>query len=317
MADSLVQLSNQLTRIIVPMIIIVGVVGNSLNIAILTRPALYYHACSRYFLALAGNNLFYSSVIFIYRLFDAQYHLTVSDNSTIACKIITYISTLSAFLCPYFIVFASIDRYWASSINAGIRKLSCARTAKWIILLVVTVFALLFINVLVMVDIQRVSGSSCILRADTIYGQVYAVTQVFLFAIVPPGLMILFGLMTIHNANQSRITLVTVSRFHRTERQLARMLFLQVSVHILLTLPSSTTYLMSILPNTIRTTILFSFISTIFQLLFNCSYVTSFFLYILSGHIYKKELLRLVYRIFRIRRDNKIQVAEKQTTILP
>ncbi len=51
MSDPLIELAIELTRIIIPIIMIIGIIGNSLNICVLTRPILYNHACSRYFLA--------------------------------------------------------------------------------------------------------------------------------------------------------------------------------------------------------------------------------------------------------------------------
>lgn len=317
MADSLVQLGTQLTRAILPIIIIVGVVGNSFNIGILTRPSLFHHACSRYFLALATNNLFYSGIIFTYRLFANGYQLNLSNNSIILCKMITYISTIGSFLSPYFIVFASIDRYCSSSRNAQIRKFSCIRMAQWMIFIVIVVFSFIFINILVMVDLNESSGFICVLQVNSLYGKVYLFIQVFLFAVVPPSLMTLFGLLTIHNTKQLRVIPVAASHYNRTERQLARMLFLQVSSHIFLTLPTSVIYLVSALPNTIQTTTIFSFLSTIFQLLFYCSYVTPFFLYLLSGRIYRKELIRLIYSKFRIRCGNQVQPSVDEHTAVP
>jgi hypothetical protein len=86
---------------------------------------------------------------------------------------------------------------------------------------------------------------------------------------------------------------------------------------VLLTLPSSVTYLISALPNTISTTSTYSFVSTICQLLFNCSYGSSFFLYILSGRIYKQELKRLIYNKFKIRYGNRVQLQTDQNINLP
>jgi hypothetical protein len=316
MSDSLVQTGTQIVRAILPVTIVIGILGNSINIVALTRPALYQHACSRYFLALASNNLFYSGVILIHRLLSSGYQINLSNYSVAACKIVTYISTISAFLSPYLIVLASIDRYSASSTSAQIRKFSNVRVTQWMIFITFAVFSLIFINILVLFNIQQERGISCAVQNHSIYSQVYIIAQVFLFAVAPPSLMILFGVMAIQNSNRSRVIQVAASRYNRTEHQLARMLFLQVSVHILLTLPSSVIYLMTNLPNTISTTSTFSFISTIFSLLFNFSYVTPFFLYVLAGRIYRTELSKLAYTTFRIRYCNQI-TPTNQSIALP
>jgi hypothetical protein len=316
MSDPRVQIGIELLRCILPVIITVGVVGNSLNIVVLTRPRLYYHACSQYFLALASNNLVYTGIILIEQLLASGYQMNLSNYSMAACKAVNYISTTTSFLAPYFIVCASMDRYCTSSTNALIRRFSSVRMALRMILIVIIVFLLIFINILVLADLQPAAGFTCVVEANTLYSQIYIITQVFLFAVVPPILMIFFGLMTIRNLHQTNVVAVVVSRFNRTERQLARMLFVQVTVNILLTLPTSITYLMSALPNTIRNTSTFSFASTICQLFFNFSYATSFFLYLLSGRIYRKELFRLVYKVFRIRGGRQIEPLEDQNTVL-
>ncbi|CAF3341208.1 unnamed protein product [Rotaria sp. Silwood1] len=316
MSDSLVDIGIQLYRIILPVIIIIGIVGNSLNIVVLTRPTLYYHSCSRYFLALAITNLFYSSIIFTYRLLANGYQINLSNNSIVSCKIITYISTTSAFFSPYLIVLASIDRYCASSRSPSMRKFSRAYVAQWMSSIIVVIFSLFFIYILVTANLQPEKGLSCAVQVNSIFSQVYLIIQVSLFAVVPPSLMMIFGLMTIQNANRSRAIQVVASRYNRTEHQLARMLLLQVSVHVFLTLPSSVTYLMAALPNKIQTTSTFSFISIICQLLFNCSYITSFFLYLLSGRIYRKELSQLMYKTFKIRYGNRVKSLTNHNTIL-
>ena len=315
MTEPLVQLGVQLIRFILPFIIAIGVLGNWLNIVILTRPALYCHACSRYFLALAGNNLIYANVFLINRLLASGYQINLANASLAACKIISYLGTLNAFLSPYLIAFASMDRFCASSVSARMRKFSSVQTTKWAVAALVAFYTLFFIHILVMTDLPAAKGSSCVVQANTLYSQVYILVQVFLFAIVPPALMIGFGLLTIRNSQRTRVLRVAASRFNRTERQLAQMLFLQVGVHILLTLPSSTTYLIAVLPNSIRTTTMFAFVGSICQILFNFSYTTAFFLYLLSGRIYRRELKRVIFTVLSIHRINRVQPsADQQTT---
>lgn len=314
MTESLATLGTLLLRYILPFIIVIGIVGNTLNIIILTRSALYRHACSRYFLALAINNLYYSSVALIHRLLSSGYQLNPSNSSLLACKTITYINTLNAFLSPYLIVFASIDRYCASSTRARVRQFSSIRVAKWSIGGISFFYSLFFVHIIVLADLQNVGGAICLVQADTTYAQVYILFQVFLFAVLPPFGMIFFGLLTIHHTNRTRIAPIATSRFYRTEKQLAQMLFLQVGMHIFLTLPASITYLIQALPNSLRTKTNFIFISVICQLLFNSSYTTAFFSYVLSGRIYRRELIQLISKRFYARRTNQIQPSVDQNT---
>jgi hypothetical protein len=302
MTESLTQLAIQLTRAIVPIIMIVGMIGNSLNIAVLTRPALYCHACSRYFLALACNNLFYTSVILIYRLLADGYQL----DPTRISKLITYVYQVCVLLSPYFIVLASIDRYCVSSTSTQLRKFSNVRVTRWAILFVIVLIMLFYTNTAILIDLRETDTFGCRIRADTIYKQVFPIMQVVLFAIIAPSLMAFFGFMTIYNTKRVRVIPTAVSRHRRTENQLARMLLLQVATHIVLAVPTSVTYLILVLPNTIKATEIFYFARMMSQLLLHFSFATAFILYLVSARMYRKELVQLIYKILRPRGGTQI-----------
>src|SRR5689334_144359 len=108
MADPRIQLITQLTQAISPPVIATGIVGNLLNIVVLRTPGLYNHPCSRYFLALASNNLFFSIFPLMLNLLSNAYHLDPTANSRLWCKLVVYIQQVSGFMSPYFIVLASI-----------------------------------------------------------------------------------------------------------------------------------------------------------------------------------------------------------------
>jgi hypothetical protein len=306
MTDSLTQLATELTQVIVPIIMFIGIIGNSLNIVVLTRPALYNHACSRYFLALACNNLFFTSVMLVYRLLADGYQHDVTKLSLLSCKLVTYLYQTSVLFSGYFIVLASIDRYCASSISAHLRKFSNVKVTRWTILFVIIVIILFYLNTAILVDLRATDAFGCHIRGDTIYKQIYPVMQIVIFAIAAPGLMALFGIMTIYNTKRARVIPNAFSRYRRTENQLAVMLLLQVGTYIVLTMPTSVTYLMLVFPNTIETTSGFYFARITSQLFLYFSFATPFLLYLISARTYRKELVQLLYRILRLRGANEI-----------
>jgi hypothetical protein len=81
----------------------------------------------------------------------------------------------------------------------------------------------LFINSLVLNDL-RDDGYGCGIRSETLYNQIFILTEIILYAAVPPCLMIIFGLLTIYNTNKIRVLPEEAIRVRRTEGQLARML---------------------------------------------------------------------------------------------
>jgi hypothetical protein len=97
MSDFLSELSIKLAQIILPIIMVLGIVGNCLNILILSRENLRNHACSRYFLALSSNNLIYS-IFLTYFLLANGYLMDGQLVSVILCKILQYIASTCPFL---------------------------------------------------------------------------------------------------------------------------------------------------------------------------------------------------------------------------
>ncbi|CAF1285302.1 unnamed protein product [Adineta steineri] len=183
------------------------------------------------------------------------------------------------------------------------------------ILLVVGILALFFIHILIICKLDPGKGFTCVTQADTTYFQVYIIIQVLLFAVVPPSLMMICGIITIKNMKRSRVVPISISRFNRTENQLGQMLFFQVGAHILLTLPTSVSYLIGALPNPVRSTSTYAFAAVICQMLFTFSIGMPFFSYILSSRVYRKQLKRLIYKTFRKRVDNQDDPSANQNTI--
>lgn len=306
MADYLGEITIQLARSVIPVIMTLGIVGNSINIAILMRPNLYHHSCSRYFLALSISSLAYSVINLTYRLLIDGYKIEPTRSSLVTCKLLVYITQLCIPLAPYFIVVASFDRFCASSTNARIRQFSHVRVSRWVILLVVIVFALFYINSSVVVDLRPEDGLGCRNRGDSLYKQTFTITQCVVYAIVAPTLMALFGFLTIYNAKQVGNGRILASRTRRTEGQLIIMLLLQVSTHIVLTMPASIIYAMLVLPTGYKGTRLISFVYFVCNLACHLSYASAFPLYFLSARIYRQEFLRLVSRVLKIPLDHRI-----------
>lgn len=115
MTDPLITFGVRLTQVVLPILIVVGTVGNSLNVAVLIRPLFYPYVCSRSLLATAINNVFYSSVVITYQLLVTGYQLDPSRISVYICKTMVFAFHSAAFISPFTIALASMERYFASS----------------------------------------------------------------------------------------------------------------------------------------------------------------------------------------------------------
>jgi hypothetical protein len=116
-----------------------------------------------------------------------------------------------------------------------------------------------------------------------------------LYYILAPLIAILLGLLTVSNIRQqsARAVPFTVPRLNRrTEGDLTRMLLLQVAMHLIFGIPFGTAYWMSaFVPSMIAADKLALRYAAVMWL--QCDYYGSFFLYILSGRIYRQQLIQI------------------------
>jgi hypothetical protein len=188
-----------------------------------------------------------------------------------------------------------------------------------ILFVIIIIIMLFYINTAVLIDLRTTDTFGCRIRRDTIYKQVYPVMQVIFFPIVAPGLMALFGIMTICNTKRVRVIPTALSRHRRTENQLAGMLLFQVGTYIVLAVPTSVTYLILVFPNTIQTTNVFYFARITSQLFLYCSFAIPFFLYVILARTYRKELVLLFYKVLRLRGATQVYPSTNTVinTIMP
>ena len=129
---------------------------------------------------------------------------------------------------------------------------------------------------------------------------VFVLSQVIVYYTLAPILMIIFGILTVMNIHQYAFIRTTLQNYsthgRRTERQLARMLLLQICSHLILTTPFGVLYFMNAFNPATRTPNIIA-IRYICVMWTQCDYFLSFFLYILSGSVYRGELCRLLLRI--------------------
>jgi hypothetical protein len=306
MGYSLLEVALQLTQWIVPLILILGILTNVLNIVILRRANLKRHSCSLYFLTLSINNLVYTSICIPYNLLADGFGIDLALYSTVSCKLISYLLNLCPIISVYMLVLTSIDRYCCSSSSVQRRRLSNIRIARWSILILLLITLLFMGGTLIVFDVYHDYNTVCTSSSASLFTQIFLTIEVILYVIIAPFLMILFGLLTINNANQFGRQNLAVYRYRPSERQLTRMLIVQVASHILLSLPFCVIFFITIIPITFKSTIMFYFLFIIFKIPFYIPFIIQFFLYILSAQIYRNEFIFLLNKIFRIRRNGII-----------
>lgn len=284
----------QVTRIVLPAAMMMGGIGNTLNLIILTRPKLKKHPSTHYFLAMSINNLFGSIFIPINDLLRFGYDINMNLMFRGACKLIRYFNDLCPMLSLYFIVLATMDRYFNSSLDKNQRKWSTVKMARRFILGLVIFFIIFYINTLVMIDMDAHAQINCVITCQTIYRQIYPLVQVILYTIIGPFLIIFFSALTICNTYRVRTHARPIVTHRCTEKQLGCMLFVQVGSHMVLNLPISILYLLFYLFPQQKITAQWNYAFVFSRHIYQFSYATPFFLYIITGHMFKQELVCLL-----------------------
>ncbi|CAF2924163.1 unnamed protein product [Rotaria sp. Silwood2] len=198
------------------------------------------------------------------------------------------------------LVLASFNPYCSSSHPRRLCSTSTIRRAR-LFIAIGTILCIIYMSPILAIYYWKQTSSTC-LQYSNLLISIYVFNQILLYYISAPLLMIIFGLLTISNTRQ-HITRIGsqshVARVRRTERQLTRMLLLQMSVHLILTVSFGVVYSMNAFDPSTRTSniIAVRYILVIWQ---QCDNFVPFFLYVLSGSAYRKQLVYILKFIKRL-----------------
>jgi heme/copper-type cytochrome/quinol oxidase subunit 2 len=264
---------------------------NILNIRVLCSRALRSSPCTHYFLAYAIFSIIYTALVCSTQFLRG---LNIDwANGKFGCKLHAYILFMFPLQGNVMLILASFDRYCSSSQSRPLHSKSTIRTARTVMVISTFLCAIYMSPMLIIYNWNE--NSKCLQQSNTLI-HIYILSQVIFYYILAPMLMIVFGSLTICNIHHQAINskLLTASiRRRRTEGQLARMLILQVIIHLILVLPFGIIYAMNSLDPSTRTRNVLA-IRYIFVIWQQCDYFVSFFLYVLSGNIYRQELFRIL-----------------------
>jgi hypothetical protein len=284
-----------------------GGVGLILNILVFTRPALRRESCSFYFLSSTCYDLFVVFLIMPVRILSnsninpALYNLGL-------CKVENFAFYVARVTSIWLIVLACIDRYLHSSSSERIRRMSSLKSAKISTGIITIIVLILYFHMLVYYEIINVSNQfgsitpQCGLQ-NGIYRTFFGFWHLIFTSLFPSFLMLLFGFLTLKNVRKRRQLAQTVREnraIRRTDSQLLRMLAAQVLVIIIATLPLCVNQLyISFTSSFTKSTLKIAqdnLASQITAIVTYFAHSSSFYLYTLSGTIFRKEVVKIFGR---------------------
>jgi hypothetical protein len=275
-----------------PIQFLLSTTANILNIRVLCSRVLRSSPCTHYFLAYAVFSTIYTCLI-CPTLFLRGFYIDWA-NGEVRCKIYFYIIFLIPFQANLMLILASFDRYCSSSRLRRLQSRSTTHTAR-INIVFGTLLSAVYMTPMLAIYYWNETYHTCLPQTNILIN-IYIFSQVFLYYILSPLLMFIFGLLTISSIRQNTTRTVPLTgsmRRRRTEGQLARMLILQVSVHLMLVLPYGIMYCINSFDPLTRTPNAIA-IQLAFVIWQQCDYFVSIFLYIFSGSVYRRELVRIL-----------------------
>jgi len=299
-------ISLQATRVVLISFIILGTIGNVLNLLIFTRPTLLRSSCTLYLIAASIDNILVIFTSLLTRLLANGFYDDITMISNLLCKLRYYAGYVFLAVSPYFYILACFDRYCSSSTSATRRSWCNKKVAIRLIIGAIILACILYLHMAIFFERLVVpTGFYCYARPG-IYNTFYRIFYLVIYCMLPSFCMGLFSILTLKNIRQQarriRPGLATGNQIlRRIDHQMVRMLFSQVLTQLLGVLPFATLSLVALFINS--STNIYNFFSNIFILPLFVSYAISFYVFTLSSRIYRQELMKIIW--FRRRRQGE------------
>ncbi|CAF2767179.1 unnamed protein product [Rotaria sp. Silwood2] len=309
--------TTQLNRYFSIIIFLFGIIGNILNILVLSQRNLRSNPCASLFLA--------SSIASLVAIFSGLFTRTTSgwamdltNTITWLCQLRTFVVFASRTVAYCLIALATIDRWLSSCSDLRRRQMSTIRNAQQGMIIILIFSCLFYVQMFYCYEANLVNTPlKC-------YGKTIAcrlltdLTYAFAANIFPLVIMLCFGLATIinvreakrriQNINMSSLSGIIISsqyRSKKTDHYLLIMLFVQVILFAVFTLPQNIQKFISLAQSNQTKTALNSaienFIFNFFLLFAYLANGMSFYIYTLfGGSVFRNELLKLAQSVREI-----------------
>ncbi|CAF1474548.1 unnamed protein product [Rotaria sp. Silwood1] len=223
------------------------------------------------------------------------------------CKIRYYLFYVFVAVPRYYIILASVDRYFASCSDIYWRQWSSSKIAMRLIIGSFIFWCLMYIQVLVFYEIQ---DDICSYRYDA-YGIFFSIYLSIESGILPPLIMLIFGYLTIKNIRQSKrrirpLAVVAAVRpaiftgMSGKDLQYSKMLFNQILLWTFLnTINPCVLLYQTITINDTKSSFRLTvetFVNNMTYMFIYLEFSLTFFVYTLSSSLFRYEFKQLIQK---------------------
>jgi hypothetical protein len=274
--------------------IITGTIGNILNCLIFTRRSLVRNSCSIYFLASSIANFLAIYFGCLTRLLGTFNINPPASQMALYCKTKTFLTYIGLAGSAWFIVGACADRYASSSLAVRIRSFSQVKVARRVVIIISIIVILVYFQMNFCFD-GTIQAANC--YPSTPFCNTWNDYNLLVtFSLFPPILMLILGWMTIQNVRNGRHLRRETSA---KDRQLTAMLLIQVTCITILSMPISIQKIYAAITlnqtKDAYQTAVANFFATFVVLLALMNASTSFYLFTLTGKVFRQQLKLLFF----------------------
>jgi hypothetical protein len=284
---------------------LVGNIGSTFTCIVFLQPAFHNSPCAMYFIASSLSQYFTFNFVVLTRIVEFGYNVKAINQFLWYCKIRYYFSYIFVAIPRYNIILASIDCYFASSRDALRRQWSSQKIAFRVIIGNIIFWSLIYVQVIVFYKIQN---GTCDYQSG-IYGRFFSIYISIDSGILPVLLMLIFGLLTIRNVNQTKRRIGptavinndrrdTGGRIAHKDTQLYRMLTNQICIFIILNILNPcylvyASFTINSVKSPLRATVEL-FINNMTYVLIDLGFSLTFATFILSSNMFRQEFQRVI-----------------------
>ncbi|CAF3682159.1 unnamed protein product [Rotaria sp. Silwood1] len=241
-------ISAQLTLYMSIIILVLGVIGNLLNCLVFVQRPLRSKPCAICFLAASILNLIIIFSGILPRALQSFFMIPdQTETVSVLCKLRLVILFTIRTISSWLIALATVDRYLISSPNVNRRQMSNLKNIYLSILIISIISLLVWVEAGYCFDANLIgTPQKCYAKSDVcrIFNDL---AQSLITHIIPSTVMLIIGLFTIRNVRQVRrigsfpngMSTTNAVRNRKNERSLTLMLFAQVILLTLSTLPQA------------------------------------------------------------------------------
>ena len=291
----------------VPVIFILGNIGNLLSMFIFSKKSWRKNVCTFYLKFLILCNSCYINSIILATIFIHGFHISLHNSNSVLCKLYLYTSFVFISVTPTILISASIDRLLISSQNVDTRLYSSKRLA-YFSLSIGTCFWIIFnIHIPIMFEVRQIIPSVFICAISS--SRVYTNFIIFFSAVsnvVYWVVMIILCVLSVKNVRHIRAVPrekrnQQIRSMNKKDFQLLRCLFVQDVVYICLSMPYVTYYVyQAATRDQVRAAVdqaLVSFINRFIIMIYGIYYASSFFIFVIVSRAFRHELKRLICKM--------------------